>query len=110
MRSASDPAIVVSGWHVRRRPVAGVLVAASLAVSGCGSSPPPTILDTEKVERAIERSSLAQRRQRVDVTCPSGVRQQRGKTFSCTAVGARGNTRFVVTQLNDSGRVHYEAP
>jgi len=110
MRPWFDPPIAVSGLYVRRPPVTVLLVSASLAVGGCGSSPPPTILDTEKVERAIERSSLAQRRQRVDVTCPSGVRQQKGKTFSCTAVGARGNTRFVVTQLNDSGRVHYEAP
>ena len=96
--------------RIDRWPVGGVLVVVSLAAGACGSSPPPVILDTEKVERAIERSSLAQRRQRVDVTCPSGVRQQKGKTFSCTAVGARGDTRFVVTQLNDSGQVHYEAP
>jgi hypothetical protein len=29
--------------------------------------------------------------------------------FSCTAVVKRADTRFVVTVLNQAGRVHYEA-
>jgi hypothetical protein len=29
--------------------------------------------------------------------------------FSCTAVVGRNSTRFVVTQLDGSGRVRYEA-
>src|SRR5687767_7542427 len=87
-----------------------ILVAASLAVAGCGSSEAPTILDTEKVERAIERSSLSQRGKHVQVSCPSGVRQKKGLEFSCTTVGERDSTRFVVTQLDDSGHVRYEAP
>ena len=90
--------------------VAGVLVAASLAVTGCGSSESPTILNTEKVERAIESSSLAQRGAHAQVSCPSGVHQKEGLVFSCTAVVERGSsTRFVVTQLDESGHVHYEA-
>ena len=89
--------------------VAGVLVAASLAVSACGSSPSPTILNTEKVERAIEHSSLAQRGAHAQVSCPSGVHQKQDLVFSCTAVVAGGRTRFVVTELDDSGHVHYEA-
>jgi Domain of unknown function (DUF4333) len=88
--------------------VAGVLVAASLAVTACGSSGSPTILNTEKVERAIEQSSLAQRGQHANVSCPSGVHQRKGLAFSCTAVVKRGSTRFVVTQLDGSGHVHYE--
>jgi hypothetical protein len=88
---------------------AGVLVATGLALSACGSSEAPTILNTEKVERAIEVSSLAQRGKHAQVTCPSGVHQKQGLTFSCTAVVDRGSTRFVVTQLDGSGRVHYEA-
>ena len=93
----------------RRAFVAGALVAASLAVGACGSSDSPTILNTEKVERAIEDSSLAQRATRAQVSCPSGVHQKKGLVFSCTAVVKRDSTRFVVTQLNGSGRVHYEA-
>jgi hypothetical protein len=87
----------------------GVLVAASLAVTACGSSGSPTILNTEKVERAIEGSSLAQRGKHAQVSCPSGVHQKKGLVFSCTAVVGRGSTRFVVTELDGSGHVHYEA-
>jgi hypothetical protein len=87
----------------------GVLVAAGLALSACGSSGSATILDTEKVERAIEGSSMAQRGQQADVSCPSGVHQQKGLVFSCTAMVGRNGTRFVVTELDGSGRVRYEA-
>ena len=99
-----------SRW-LGRSCVAGVLVAASLGVTACGSdsSDSPTILNTEKVERAIERSSFNQRRKRAQVTCPSGVHQKKGQKFSCTAVVKGRSTRFEVTQLDGSGRVHYEA-
>jgi len=92
-----------------------LLAAASLTVIACGSSESPTrvhaatILNTEKIERAIERSSLAQRKTHAQVSCPPGVHQRKGLAFSCTAVVARGSTRFVVTQLDGAGRVHYEA-
>lgn len=89
--------------------IAGALVASSLAVTGCGSSVSPTILNTEKIERAIEQSSLAQRGRHAQVSCPSGVHQKKGLVFSCTAVVGRGATRFVVTELDASGHVHYEA-
>lgn len=83
---------------------------AAVALSACGADPQvPTILNTERVERAIERSSLAQRDRRVHVSCPSGVHQKKGLTFSCTTLAERRNTRFTVTELNSSGRVHYEA-
>jgi hypothetical protein len=87
------------------------LVATSLlAVAGCGSAPPaPTILDTEKVERAIESSSVAQRGQRPRVSCPAGVHQKKGRMFTCKAIVGAGSTRFTVTQLDGSGQVHYEA-
>ena len=87
----------------------GLILAVALAAAGCGSSGPPTIHDTEKVERAIERSSVAQRGQRPRVSCPAGVHQKKDGVFSCTAVVAKVSTRFVVTQLDGSGRVHYEA-
>jgi hypothetical protein len=89
---------------------AGVLVAAGLCVAACGSSGATTILNTEKIERAIESSSLAQRGKHVQVTCPSGVRQSKGLVFSCTALVERGSARFVVTELDGSGHVHYAAP
>ena len=97
------------GSLVTRTTIAGLLVAASIAATGCGKSAPPTILNTEKVERAIEKSSLDQRHKRVNVSCPSGVHQKKALVFTCATMAKR-STRFVVTQLDDAGRVHYEAP
>ena len=94
----------------RRWLIAAVLVAASIAVTACGSSESPTILNTEKVEQAIAESSLAQRGIEAQVSCPSGVHQEKGLEFSCTAVAEGGSTRFVVTQQDGSGQVHYVAP
>lgn len=89
----------------RSAPVS-VLVA-SLALAACGSSA-PTILNTEKVERAIEQSSVEQRDTRPRVSCPSGVHQEKGLTFSCTATVGRGQTEFVVRQVDGSGEVSFE--
>jgi len=93
-----------------RLPLASGTLTACLVLTACGAAAgPATILDTEKVERAIERSSFTQRGARARVSCPSGVHQEKGLEFSCTAVVRRTSTRFSVTQLNSSGRVHYEA-
>ena len=87
-----------------------LVVVASFGVAGCGKSDdPPTILDTEKVERAIERSISVQRGKDARVSCPAGVHQKKGLEFACTAVVKRVATRFVVTQRDDAGQVHYEA-
>jgi hypothetical protein len=92
---------------------AGALLAATLGVSACGlgsgSSGSATILNTEKVERAIEQSSLDQRGKNARVTCPAGVHQKKGLEFSCMATVKRATTRFVVTQTDGAGHVHYAA-
>jgi hypothetical protein len=95
----------------RRAAAAGILAAASLAIAACGSSSvtSATILNTETVERAIEHSSQVQRNKAVHVSCPSGVHQKKGLVFDCVATGKGGSTRFVVTQLDNAGRVHYQA-
>lgn len=89
------------------------ILATSLAVSACGgsetSSTSARILNTQKVERAIARSALAQRSEHAIVSCPSGVHQKQGITFSCIATVGQSNTQFVVTQLDGSGDVHYVA-
>ena len=84
-------------------------VATCLVVSACGSAESATILNTEKIERAIEHSSLAQRAVRAQVSCPSGVHQQKGLVFFCTALVGSRSTRFMVTELDGAGRVHYQA-
>jgi hypothetical protein len=88
---------------------AAVFVAGALVVTACGAARSLTILNTEKVERAIEQSSLAQRGQHVRVSCPSGVHQEKGLVFTCTALGGRTETPFTVTEVDRTGRVHYEA-
>jgi hypothetical protein len=87
----------------------GVLVAGSFSLSTCGSASAAKILNTEKVERAIEHSSLAQRGQYAQVSCPAGVHQEKGLVFSCIAVVKNVSTSFVVTELDASGHVHYAA-
>jgi hypothetical protein len=99
----------IPGRWQERALAGGALVTASLALAACGSSGAPTILNTEKVERSIEQSSLAQRGQRAQVSCPAGVNQKKGLAFSCTAVVKGVSTRFAVTQLDGAGRVHYVA-
>jgi hypothetical protein len=93
--------------------VLAAILALGLAVSGCGASGTPstsaTILNTHKVERAIQRSAMIQRSKHATVSCPSGVHQKQGVTFSCTATVGRSSTQFVVTQLDGSGDVHYVA-
>ena len=87
-----------------------VVIVASLGVTACGKSEdPPTILNTEKIERAIEQSISEQRGKNARVSCPSGVHQKKGLEFACSAVVKRTSTRFVVTQRDDAGQVHYEA-
>jgi hypothetical protein len=112
MRHLHDPnttRTAASRAWVRRLLIPGALVAAGLAATGCGGAGAPTILNTEKVERAIEQSSLAQRGEHARVSCPSGVHQKKGLTFACTAVVGSATTQFAVTQQDGSGRVHYEA-
>jgi hypothetical protein len=89
--------------------VAALIVGSSLVLVACGSSESITTLNTRKIERAIAQSSLAQRGQRAQVSCPSAVPQMKGLKFSCTAVVGSVSTRFVVEQ-DESGHVHYEAP
>ncbi len=96
--------------RLRDTGVAALVAVGLCAVAGCGSADPATTLDTEKVERAIAESSMAQRGLRARLSCPSDVRQERGLVFSCTALVGTTETRFVVTQIDDAGRVRYEAP
>jgi Domain of unknown function (DUF4333) len=105
---------VIRRW-IARSLVAGVLVTAGATVTAWGSTRSPaaldtaTVLNTEKIERAIEQGIFTQRRQHAQVSCPSGVHQKKGLVFSCTAVVGQSSTRFAVTQLDGSGHVHYAA-
>jgi hypothetical protein len=89
--------------------VLALIVGSGLVLGACGSSESIATLNTEKIERAIAQSSLAQRGQHARVSCPSAVLQIKGLKFSCRAVVGSVSTRFVVEQ-DGSGHVHYEAP
>jgi hypothetical protein len=90
---------------------AATLVAASLAFLACGSSGRSTVtLNTTKIERAIAQSSLAQRGQHAQVSCPPDVPMKKGLEFSCKAKVGQVSTRFVVVEQDSVGHVHYEAP
>jgi hypothetical protein len=96
--------------HVHATLTAGLLAAVSLTACGSSSKPKVVILNTEKIERAIEQTSMTQRKKRVHVSCPSGVHQKKGLVFSCLTIGGRGTTRFVVTETDGKGHVHFVAP
>jgi hypothetical protein len=83
------------------------VAAAALALPGCGSSAKPRPLDTERVERAIEKSILQKRHLTASVSCPSGIERKKGKRFRCLATYKGGRTTFLVTQDDDRGAVHY---
>ncbi|MDX6582971.1 MAG: hypothetical protein QOI10_2155 [Solirubrobacterales bacterium] len=93
----------------RRLVIAVCLTVGSLALGACGSSAAPTILNTEKVESAIEQSISDQRGQVADVSCPSGVHQVDALVFTCWATVGSNDTPFAVTQTDASGHVRYEA-
>jgi hypothetical protein len=91
------------------RLLASALAALSLAaLMGCGSdSKPKTVLNTEEVERAIEKSIKEQRKLSSSVTCPVNIEQKKGNDFSCFAVIRGKRFEFKVTQTDDSGHVTY---
>jgi Domain of unknown function (DUF4333) len=101
-----------SSQRLRRRlwrmTLAGAVLGA-LTLAACGSSDSSPVLDEKKIERAIERSSQAQRGLRASVTCPADVAYEKGGTFECIAVVGDVRTRFVVIQTDAAGHVRYEA-
>jgi hypothetical protein len=92
-----------------RAPAVGIvaIVLVGAGASGCGSSR-PKILDTERVERAIERSVLQKRHLKTTVSCPSGIEQKKGLAFRCIATYKGGRTPFLVKEDDAKGSVHYK--
>jgi hypothetical protein len=109
----------------RARPTAVLATSAALAcaalVSACGSSSSEpaakTNLDTKRVAAAIQQSILTKRKLNATVTCPAVEPQEKGKTFTCTAVTtttSKGKTPvttktpFKVTVQNNKGYATYQ--
>lgn len=70
---------------------------------------PLIALNVKKVEDAIAASIALQRHLAAKVTCPKEVLQKAGVVFTCTAVvkGTSKRSPFVVTQIDNNGRVRY---
>ena len=75
------------------------------------STQPLVVLNSGKVEKAIETSILQQRRLHATATCPSQVLQQAGVAFQCAVrVGSSATPyTFAVVELDNSGHVRYAA-
>ncbi len=72
-----------------------------------GNAAPLGVLDTARVARAITISIRTQRRLRAHVVCPSGVLQQKGLVFTCTATVHGRGYPFTVTEVDGNGHVQY---
>ncbi len=92
------------------RSVASALVAAcALAgLTACGDSArAKKVLNTEEVERSIEKSISEQRKLDSSVTCPVNIEQKKGNDFSCYADVNGKRYEFKVRQTDDDGHVTY---
>jgi hypothetical protein len=74
-----------------------------------GNATPLRVLDSAKVERAIDASILRQRHVRATASCPREVLQQGGVGFRCVVVTRPATSRheFAVTELDGAGNVRY---
>lgn len=91
------------------RLLASALAACALSgLTACGdSSPPKKVLNTEEVERAIERSIKEQRKIDASVTCPVNIEQKKGNDFACFADVNGKRSEFRVKQTDSDGHVTY---
>jgi len=67
----------------------------------------PVILNTVRVERAIEASILAQRHLASSVSCPVNIVQKAGVVFDCVASVRGRQFTVVVTETDGNGHVVY---
>ena len=65
------------------------------------------ILNTERVERSIEGSILAQRHLGSMVSCPVNIVQKAGVVFDCQATVRGRQFQVVVTETDGNGHVTY---
>jgi hypothetical protein len=89
------------------RHVYAAFVCSAAVLSGCGGSSRPTILNTEKVERAIDQSIRQQRGLVSHSSCPSGTEQKKGLVFTCHAVVKGRSYSVVVSETDAKGNVTY---
>jgi len=86
---------------------AGAMALIALIAGLWDTGSPPVILNTERVERAIETSIRTQRHLRSAASCPDNVAQRAGRTFRCEVTVGKRTYPVVVTQLDGSGHVKF---
>lgn len=86
---------------------AGVLALVALLAGLWNGTSTPVILNTERVERSIEASILAQRHLASQVSCPVNIEQKAGVVFICVATVRGRQFPVDVTEIDGRGHVTY---
>ena len=86
---------------------AGALAGVALVSGWWSGTSAPVILNTIRVERAIESSILAQRHLASRVSCPVNIVQKAGVVFDCVATVGQRQFQVVVTETDGNGHVVY---
>jgi hypothetical protein len=87
-----------------RSVAAGLAVLVTVGVLACGDDN----VDPEKVEQGIEQDLSNATAQITSVSCPSDVKKEEGKTFTCDAkLEDGGKAQVTVTQTDNRGNGTY---
>jgi hypothetical protein len=87
-----------------RSVAAALAILATVGVLACGDDK----VDPEKVEQGIEQNLSSATAQITSVSCPSDVKKEEGKTFTCDAkLESGGKAQVTVTQTDNRGNGTY---
>lgn len=86
---------------------AGVMALIALVAGLWSGDSNRVILNTERVERAVETSIRQQRHLASAVSCPVNIVQQAGVVFYCQATVGGRNFPVVVTEVDGKGHVTF---
>ncbi len=86
---------------------AGLLAIVVVLAGWWNSSSAPVIVNTVKVERSIEASTLAQRHLASTVSCPVSIVPKAGVVFNRVATVRGCQFTVMVTQTDSNGHVVY---
>jgi hypothetical protein len=87
-------------------PSAAALVAAGLAVAGCGSG-----LDTKDLQGKLADSIAGQlnvKASSLTVKCPKDESADKGTTFTCTVTDGKDTRDIAITVTDDKGHVDWK--
>ena len=90
----------------RAKTLCAAAVAGALVLSACGSD---DTVDASKAEQGIESSSLSTSATQItSASCPSDVKKEKGKTFTCDVkLSGGGKAEVTVTQTSNHNTFSY---